>query len=448
MSGKFNLVLVGTLFEHGEQITVHDRKNLEGYLFSLWKEHKGLWPGQVYTKNSPDQHNYQPFLSFDGNQAKANNYIGFITCNGISIEIYPKVFKFLPNLKKELMHRHLFFWFSYCKRIKFPFNQSFLDNFAIEHFPELIIYLMAKQILETVINQPFLTYEEMEEALSTPRGRINFNRFTKSMSYGRQHLIDCDHEPFIFDNYLNRTIKYCIRLLKAQSTQTDTQSILNEIIFLLDEVEDQVCTVGQLNRLRVPIAFEAYEDVIQSCKMILENQIYSHAEYEMKHWSLLFPMEYIFEDFISGFLKEHFSKDFIIEAQKSDLYLHQNPKTFNLQHDILIINKRTGEKIIIDAKYKPRWNLTEVDNKRGVSQTDMYQMISYAYRRGTDKVLLIYPNSSDKLIEDHVFIIPRADGKEEVKIKVIDVPFWSEYDYALIQERLFDKLKNVLFNNF
>lgn len=73
--------------------------------------------------------------------------------------------------------------------------------------------------------------------------------------------------------------------------------------------------------------------------MILESQIYSHAEFEMENWSLLFPMEFIFEDFISGFLKEHFSKEFEIEAQKSELYLHQNPNGFNLQHDILLTNK-------------------------------------------------------------------------------------------------------------
>jgi 5-methylcytosine-specific restriction enzyme subunit McrC len=182
--------------------------------------------------------------------------------------------------------------------------------------------------------------------------------------------------------------------------------------------------------------------------MILENQIYSHAEYEMKNWSLLLPMEYVFEDFISGFLKEHFSKDFEIESQKSELYLHQNPKTFNLQHDILLTNKKTKEKIIIDTKYKPRWDLKSSDNKKGVSQTDMYQMISYAYRRGTDKVILIYPNTSEKLAEDYVFKIQKSNQNEEIKIKIVDVPFWSSVDHSEIETNLLIKLDNVLRNDF
>jgi len=46
----------------------------------------------------------------------------------------------------------------------------------------------------------------------------------------------------------------------------------------------------------------------------------------------------------------------------------------------------------------------------------MYQMISYAYRRGTNKVLLIYPNTSDKLADDSVFLINKGTKDETIKI--------------------------------
>jgi 5-methylcytosine-specific restriction enzyme subunit McrC len=182
--------------------------------------------------------------------------------------------------------------------------------------------------------------------------------------------------------------------------------------------------------------------------MILENQVYSYQEYEMKNWSLLFPMEYIFEDFIAGYIQKYFSDIFRVEPQKSDLYLHTNPNTFNLQHDILLTNKKTGEKIIVDTKYKPRWNLEKSDSKKGIAQSDMYQMISYAYRRGTDKVLLIYPNTSEKLTEDHLFLIKKGFTDETIKIKAIDVPFWSLYGHSNVEENLKVKLGCVLFNEF
>lgn len=438
-----------TLFEYGKQVLIKDRKGLEEYLCFLWKDYKNLWLSENQDKEDLNKsNNYQPFISFDGTTAKANNFVGFIKCNDDSLEIYPKIFQNIENPSKDLMHRHLFYWFSYCNKIKFPFNQSYLDNFEIDHFPELIIYLMGKQINETVSTNPYSAYEEVEEALLTPRGRINFNRYTNSLSYGKHQFIDCDYEPFVYDNKVNRIIKYCVRLLMTQTSIAETQRILNEVINIFDEVEDKVCSINELNQIRVSALYEDYEDLMQCCRMILENQIYSYAEFEMKNWSLLFPMEYIFEDFISGFLKYHFSKDFKIESQKSDLYLHQNPKTFNLQHDILITNKRTNEKIIIDTKYKPRWDLKESDNKKGISQSDMYQMISYSYRRGTDKVILIYPNTSNKLALDYVFKVQKAEEKEEIRIKVIDVPFWSSVDHMEVEKALFTKLKNILQNDF
>jgi 5-methylcytosine-specific restriction enzyme subunit McrC len=108
-----------TLFEYGEQISVKDRKGLEGYLRFLWQDYKNLWVDENQETKNVNNSNYQPFISFDGEKAKANNFVGFITCNDDSLEIYPKVFQNMQYPNKNLMHRHLFFWFSYCKKIKF-----------------------------------------------------------------------------------------------------------------------------------------------------------------------------------------------------------------------------------------------------------------------------------------------------------------------------------------
>lgn len=443
---------MSTIFEYGKQFAVDDREGLELYLCSLWKEYKEIWPAQREDENSdPDLDSgskYQPFLSFDGKTARARNYTGFIHFEDSKIEIYPKIFQNEPGISKELMHQHLFYWFSYCKRVKLPFHQSFLDRFEIDELPELIMYLFANQIHEVISIRPYSAYEEVQEALFTPRGRINFDRYVNRMSCANYHIIDCDYEPFVFDNSLNRIIKYCTRLLLSKTRFTATQRILNEIIFMLEDVDDQVCFTQQLHALRIPSIYSDYEEIIQICHMILENQVYSYQEYEMKNWSLLFPMEYIFEDFIAGYIYEHFSDIFEVEPQKSDLYLHTKPNTFNLQHDILLTNKKTGEQIIVDTKYKPRWNLEKNDSKKGIAQSDMYQMISYAYRRGTTKVLLIYPNTSEKLAEDHLFLINNGLVNEIIKIKAIDVPFWSLDGHPSVEENLKVKLGNILLNEF
>lgn len=433
-----------TLYEYGSQIKVPNRKGLESYLYSLWGEYKDLWPESTYATEESTNNLYQPFLSFDGDLARANNFIGFINYEDVAIEIYPKVFRHMASPNKEQMHRHLFYWLSYCKKIRFPFNQSYLDTFDIQQLPELIMYLIARQISDTVNLHPYSAYEEVQEPLSSPKGRIDFNRYTNHLSYGSFHQIDCVYEPFVFDNLLNRAIKYCVRLLLSKTRLPQTQTVLNEIIFLLDEVEDTYCSAAELDSIKLNPVYESYSEIVSICRMILENQIYSPVAYEMKNWTLLFPMEYIFEDFITGFIQDHFGKDYWVEPQKSNLYLHNEPNTFNLQHDILLTHKITKEEIIVDTKYKPREKAAASDNKKGVSQTDMYQMISYAYRRGTDKVLLIYPNAIDQQIEEHTFKVKNARSNEAIKITAIDVPFWSEQDHREINENLLAKLKNIL----
>jgi 5-methylcytosine-specific restriction endonuclease McrBC regulatory subunit McrC len=76
-----------------------------------WQDYKNLWVDENQETENVNNSNYQPFISFDGEKAKANNFVGFINCNDDSLEIYPKVFQNMLYPNKDLMHRHLFFWF-------------------------------------------------------------------------------------------------------------------------------------------------------------------------------------------------------------------------------------------------------------------------------------------------------------------------------------------------
>ena len=92
-----------------------------------------------------------------------------------------------------------------------------MDVKEINSFPELIINLIATQILDAIISNPRLQYQQIEEALITPR-ETNFQRYiNESLNRSNFHLIECDHEPFLFDNRVNRLIKYCSRLLLGKT---------------------------------------------------------------------------------------------------------------------------------------------------------------------------------------------------------------------------------------
>lgn len=435
------------LFEYHNESWVDDPESLKDYLVTIWKDRYSVMHKELeeddYVKNKKD---YQPFLSFDGNIIRAKNYVGFIQSGDFHLEIYPKVFK-SQLVSPLLMLKHLFFWFDYCSKWKFPFAKTNLDSLDDIELPELIIHLMASKMLETVSISPISLYQPVEESLYTPKGKISFSRYL-SLGFisGNQHIIDCDHEPFVFDNRLNRVIKYTTRLLLNKTKFVENQHLLQELIFILDEVEDQPCSHYDLETIVLNPLFSEYADVIDICKIVLQQSIYANQQYDLSQWSLLFPMEYIFEDFIAGFLKTHFSADWRVEYQKSNLNLSSMPEAFQMQHDIFLTSKKDRrKKILVDTKYKLRENDSREDKKKGINQADMYQMVSYAFRRGCNEVLLIYPNTEKELKDPDTFII-ESGFQEDCKIRVVaaEVPFWSSNDFANLSDNLKDTLQKTL----
>lgn len=432
-----------TLYEYGQWESITNKSDLKQMLQDIWQKRLFVDTETEINEDKIDSR-YQPFLQFDGNKIRANNFVGFIQNGEDIIEIYPKVFRHITNSGdyKELMLRHIFYWFRYCRKWRFPFNQASLDTIDINEFPELIINLIANQFLETVANQPLTIYQEVEEALQTPRGSINFKRYvSNSLSYGNYHNIECDYEPFLFDNKVNRVIKFCSRLLLNQTKFHENQRMLQEVIFILDEVDDLPCTVHDIEKITINSFFEDYSILMDSCKLILDQQLYSSNTYDLSQWCLLFPMEYIFEDFLAGFLETWFSKNWHVQYQKSEKYLAINSdggKVFKMQHDIFLTAKdETKRKIIIDTKYKLREFNYKNDPKKGISQSDLYQMVSYAFRRGCTDIVLVYPNLSENIQHpDNFEIISGFQGKERINVTAMEIPFWSLTDFKELDNKL------------
>jgi len=428
-------------YEFGAPFEINDREKLEDYLCEIAKKHQidkdPAFDGLTWRKR-------QHFLSFDGNQARGRNYIGFIQGEGEHIEIYPKVFKD-ANLDKSAILKHLFYWFDYCRKWKFPFSEVNLSQLDDVELPELIINLIGSKILEVISSAPISLYEEVKEALLMPKGSINFNRYiNSSLANGNFHVLECDHEPLQYDNRLNRAIKYVSRLLLAKTKFSQTRYKLENIIFILDEVEDCPCTADTLERIHINPFFSDYQTIIGLCKMVLEQQLYNHQQDEKSHWSLLLPMEYVFEDFLAGFLERHFSKDWEVKYQKSDLYLAEQD-VFQMQHDIyLTLKNNRNISILIDAKYKLRGKHFKTDSKKGISQSDMYQMTAYAYRRGCQNVLLLYPNQEKDCQEKDTFVVSSFDNSQKISVHAAEIPFWHPSGHESVTDLLQKKLKALL----
>jgi len=450
-----------TLYEYGEWSAKVEKSNftaLEQQLIEIWKARKKEDGDDMLTESENEEvvkkNDFQPFLLLNHKkEIRARNWVGFIQNDEQLIEIYPKVFKKNTQSKetsleeKGNMLQHVFFWLDYCNKQRFPHTQAGLETVNVDSFPELIIYLFASHLKEILEEKPLSIYQEVEERMQMPRGRLNFQRYiNNSLVTGQWHQMECDYDPFVFDNAVNRVIKYCARLLEQQTRIDSNINLLREITFILDEVEDMSCSIYDVRQIKLNPFFEEYETALDYCKMILEQQIYSSESYEMNRWTMLLPMELLFEDFIAGFIKKYFSDEWNVEFQKGDMYVVNDPKAFKMKHDIFLEHKTSGKKIIIDTKYKIRTDDEQKEAKKGVTQSDIYQMITYAIKRDCKDVVLMYPCALDKVSEhDESFAVNHGkESNEQIKIHVVSVPFWCEG--AFVKDRLKNALKEKMQN--
>lgn len=387
----------------------------------------------------------QQFLIFDGKKVKARNYVGFISYEGENITVYPKVFE---NIDKEHIDKYLMvnllYWLRLSDKIKFPIVDTNVDFDNIDSFIEFLIYIFGKYTSNLIYNKPYNAYEEVEEELEFLKGRLNTSKYiNNNLATGRWNKFNTVYEPFKFNNKFNQIIKYVSNMLLKTTSNKDSIAYLRQINFILDEVDDVSCSRSDCNEVKLSRLETDYNIVLKFCEMFLSNSSISKSDNDSKlNFCFLVPMEILFEDFIFNFIKKNFEKDLKeIKSQKSnlflaDLYSDDNfiSRAFNLRQDIFIKDKYNNP-MILDTKYKI------IDKNKypkfGISQSDMYQMTSYAFRGGYKDLGLIYPRVKD--FDDNIkYVIKSPFIDDGIVINITIVSFVLDYKRYLTINKVED----------
>lgn len=436
------------LFEwHSESFEGHKNKipAFVEYLSGVW-QNRNRYIELVEDVSEEEQQEQriqkQRFFDFtvDG-KISARNYVGVVQYEGIRIEVYPKIFADdeTENVKKWQLN--LLYWLSYCRKIKFPFSFADVTKLKFDDYLELLIYVFANYTEEIISQQPFQAYQKVEEETAFLKGRLSFENYTKhNLTTGKWQNFYCTHEPFVYDNQFNRIIKYVTKRLSTISENYLNKEKLNEILFLLHDVSDVPCTAEDCEKVKLNPLYDDHKHILELCKLYLSNQVIDMDSEDSRNFCFLVPMEYIFEDFIFGFVSDKWPS-LNIRSQSTDfLALNQGSQVFQIRNDMYI-----NEKLIIDTKYKIR---NKGDGlKAGVSQNDLYQMVSYSLRRNCKNVLLLYPNSENALNTPASFKVPSAMLSEAINVQVqnLDITFDDIHEAdELIKGRV--KVLNPIFS--
>ena len=213
----------------------------------------------------------------------------------------------------------------------------------------------------------------------------------------------------------------------------ESKELINKIIFILDDIDNICCNEYSCNEVKLNRLQDDYEIVLNFCDIFLKStSLWKNNKEDKINFCFLIPMEILFEDFVFNFMKEKFNDKYNeITAQKSNLYLAQVmvddkflSNVFRLKQDIFLRDLNNNV-TILDTKYK-LLNKSE-DKKYGISQSDMYQMCSYALRGGYNNLALVYPRVDD-FHKDITYKINSGFNDELIEIKVIMIDYVLSYE--------------------
>lgn len=405
------------LFEYqNKEVFDGDFSELETFLDDIWlkREKSGF-----YYSADQERIESQRFLQFlhKTNEIKSNKYIGVIHFDGRKINLLPKILynhnEKCTDENVQSAHLHVLWWLSYCRKIKFPNYQTSMGNTKSDFF-EILIYLFSKYTRELLSNTIYQHYEEEQKELPFIKGRIQTSEYiTENLAKGRWHKVNCAYDAFMIDNKFNRIIKQVTTMLFQTTENWENKKNLREILFILDEVSDCQSTADECANIQFNPMFSSFETVRDYCTLFLRNCVSFSYKNELKLFAFLLPMEYVFEDFIFGFIDREI-EDIQAKAQDTTTYLDKN-KAYQLKPDLLL--NIAGRKVITDTKYKMVY-ANELDLKNGISQSDIYQMVAYGIRFKINDIVLLYPDTIKKEMLQQSSIIVRDEFADDVEVNI------------------------------
>lgn len=442
---------MNNLFEYKNKVKFSGSfEGLENFLDEIWSKRE---KNSYYNDEFSNKIEVQPFIQFlyRTKEIKSNKYVGVIHFEGQVINLFPKVFHDSSMKYSEeqvcVIHEHVLWWLSYCRKIKFPNYQTSLGGLKSDFF-EVLIYLFSKYTRELLADSLYQQYEEVNNELSFIKGRLNTNEYiNENITKGRWHKLNCTYDAFVFDNKFNRIIKYVANLLLGVTSCVDNKKRLREILFILDEVSDERVSAKDCDGIKFNPMYGKFDTVRDYCSLFLSNCVSFNYKKDLKLFAFLLPMEYVFEDFIFGFIDKEL-KEVDAKPQAGSVHLDVGGN-FALRPDLILgINDR---KVIADTKYKIVYS-DEKDPKKGISQSDLYQMLAYGIRFKINEIILLYPNivNSCQEGESEFFIDDEFANKERISIKAYQLPiinkelFNCEYSGTITLNKKFERTREKL----
>jgi 5-methylcytosine-specific restriction enzyme subunit McrC len=363
---------------------------------------------------------------------RSQQVVGVLAAEGCSLEILPKIDEFKAEAGEKkyitgpaaLRHR-LVHMLDVALGLEIGIGNEASMARQGETLLDILIRLFADKLVSEVRRGLPQNYIQFEEDLPNLRGRLDVARQFTTLAV-RPDRLACRFDALSVDTFLLQIMKACVLFLARYARHSETQRRLAELRLVLAEVQDVPRALLPWDKVRFDRSNRHWGSLLALAKLFLhrEWQATHHAanRSSLEGTTLLFPMNKLFETYVAVLLKRAVEPlGFEVTVQGGLRYCLEElddddlprRKLFQTQPDIIIRSGRQAV-LILDTKWK-RVVSDVVDAKRGVSQSDVYQLMAYARLYNCPRLLLLYPHHRELVGDSGVIARHRVriDGCDE-----------------------------------
>lgn len=319
--------------------------------------------------------------------------VGVIRIGDITIQILPKLFRDHLTEHQRIISRNLAVMMAYTNFNPFSNEIAILDQEELDML-EIFLRIFSQRLHYLLSRVQHRQYLQQNENLKYIKGQIQVHQYWNPAKLER---IPCKYKELTQDTLLNRIFKYCVTLMSRHTQNEETKENLRGILQILEPVTFTQVTIHDAESIILNRLTSHFAPFLRFCKIYLKHSTITLQASQVEIFSLLIPMERVFEQFIAGVITEQnhlLPEKSVIWSQYEGGHLAQTVEgrgVFKLIPDIVIDHPRIP--VIIDTKYKMR---KSSDSSYGVKQSDVYQMFGYGAKREVPALMLLYPDIGKK----------------------------------------------------
>ncbi len=278
-----------------------------------------------------------------------------------------------------------------------------------DNIHSLLAAILSKGIAHQIKRGLHRDYVEVNEELSTLRGKINILPSARLINMGKNKL-DCTHDEYSVNSTLNRILKTTMILLIRNKKVDDLyRNELKRMLPYFTEVEEIQVSEIRWKALKFERNNESYRMLINICYFVIAGLLLNTEKGSHKMASFLFEKEMhtLYEHFILAYYSYHYNGVLDAKAPKIEWLTDDDKKPLlpEMHTDITLYDKKSDKKLIIDAKYYSKIFTSTQYNKETLRSAHLYQIFAYVqnedkYNEGNVGGMLLYAKTDDECFED------------------------------------------------